>query len=111
MKGGVMKAEFKKVIKKFLKKMPYFQSLYAQLDALEVPPGHFYSPIPSLEEIKLKEKYIFGNIRRDIPGIDLNEEHQLKLFRDFKRYYDDQPFSSYKSDGLRYYFNNYLYPC
>ena len=27
-----------------------------------VPPGHYYSPIPSLEEIKLKDKEILDTI-------------------------------------------------
>jgi hypothetical protein len=79
-----MQKQFKKLARNFLKSLPYFKAIYAQLDALEVPPGHFYSPIPSLEDIKTKEKLIFDNIAREIPGIELNEEHQLKLLKCFK---------------------------
>jgi predicted O-methyltransferase YrrM len=74
-----------------------------------VPPGHFYSPIPNLDEVRKKEDIIFGRIPRSIPGIELNEQEQLSLLREFKAYYDELPFKSYKSDGLRYFFENPSY--
>ncbi len=70
------------------------------------PPGHFYTPIPSLEEIKSREEQIFGTPPRQIPGIDLNEEGQLQLLDEFKRFYKEQPFSPTKTGKLRYYFEN-----
>lgn len=70
------------------------------------PPGHFYTPIPSLEEIRLREEQIFGTPPRQIPGIDLNEEEQLQLLDEFKRFYKEQPFSPTKTGELRYYFEN-----
>ncbi|MBD2158903.1 class I SAM-dependent methyltransferase [Leptolyngbya sp. FACHB-16] len=114
----------KKQLKKAIRSLPYLKGIYDQLDDysnqvsiltkqlvdLEVPPGHFYSPIPSFQEVRSKEKEIFENRPREIPGINLNEEKQLKLFGSFKAYYDEQPFSSHKVKGLRYYFENYLYP-
>jgi len=36
-----------------------------------VPLGHFHSPIPSITEVKFKEKEIFNSIPKEIPGIDL----------------------------------------
>jgi predicted O-methyltransferase YrrM len=74
-----------------------------------VPPGHFYSPIPNLGEVRKKEDVIFGRIPRSIPGIELNEQEQLSLLGQFKTYYDELPFKSYKSDGLRYFFENPSY--
>jgi predicted O-methyltransferase YrrM len=103
-----MKDKFKRVIKKLVKKLPYFKNTNT---SQTVPPGHFYSPVPSLEEIKLKEKELFENIPRNIPGIDLNDEHQLKLLQEFKLYYDEQPFPTQKTEGFRYFFEcGYLYP-
>ena len=32
------------------------------------PPGHYYSPVPSIEEIKLREEYIFDQWPEAIPG-------------------------------------------
>ena len=74
-----------------------------------VPPGHFYSPIPNLAEVRKREGAIFGRIPRSIPGIELNEQEQLSLLGQFKTYYDELPFKSYKSDGLRYFFENPSY--
>ncbi len=71
------------------------------------PPGHYYSPIPDLEDVKAREAEIW---RRDniegIPGIDLNEDGQLRLLDELMRYYPEQPFSEHKKAGLRYYFAN-----
>lgn len=71
-----------------------------------VPSGHFYSPIPSIEEIKLKEDEIYKNIPGEIPGIDLNVEKQIELLNKFKEYYIELPFEPYKKGKLRYFFEN-----
>lgn len=105
-----MKNQIKNLIINIYKKIPYLQFIYTKLNNLEVPPGHFYSPIPDLQEIKLKEKKIFEIQSQEIPGIDLNEEHQLQLFQKFIKYYNEQPFTSQKTNGLRFYFENLLYP-
>jgi hypothetical protein len=74
-----------------------------------VSPGHFYSPIPSLDEIKRDEQQIFGNIYQNIPGIELHELEQLKLLEEFTHYYEEMPFQAHKIEGLRYYFENSSY--
>lgn len=108
----------KKIIKDIIKKLPPIKSiiqerdqLRAELNALKrfVPPGHFYSPIPGLDEIKRNEERIFGHIPRSIPGIDLNEKEQLRLLNKFKDYYKELPFESHKTDNLRYFFENAFY--
>ena len=74
-----------------------------------VPPGHFYSPIPSLDEVALREDVIFNRIPRKVPGIDLNTEEQMDMFASFKEYYDELPFKADKTDSLRYFFENPTY--
>jgi hypothetical protein len=74
-----------------------------------VPPGHFYSPIPSLSEIEQDDSRIFANIPRSISGIELHESDQLKLLESFCRYYHSMPFPPHKTEGLRYYFENPAY--
>ena len=74
--------------------------------SLFVPPGHFYSPIPDLNEIRQNEEKVFQRRPRTIPGIELNEEAQLQLFEKFKKYYYTLPFRAEKTKGLRYYFEN-----
>jgi hypothetical protein len=95
--------------------------LYAERDQLSselielrrtlrfVPPGHFYSPIPSLDEVKRDESQIFGNVHQNIPSIELHESEQLKLLEEFTHYYEEIPFQPSKVEGLRYYFENPLY--
>ena len=73
------------------------------------PPGHFYSPIPDLRQVREKEDIIFDRVPRTIPGIELNEVEQLSLLREFKAYYDELPFKAGKSAALRYYFHNPSY--
>jgi len=74
-----------------------------------VPPGHFYSPIPSMDEIIRDDSKIFGDIPRNIDGLDLHEAEQLRLLNQFVAYYDEMPFQAQKCEGLRYYFENPAY--
>lgn len=112
----------KKIIRKILNKLPIanqqlLEELKLEIERLNeekkilcwVPPGHYYSPIPSLEEIKLKEKEIFDKIPKNLPGINLNESEQLKLFQHFRQYYQEIPFESHKKLGFRYFFENPAY--
>ena len=56
--------------------------------------GHFYSSVPSLDEVRRHRKEIFDDWPRTIPGIDLREPDQLRLLELFAReYYPEQPFS------------------
>lgn len=75
---------------------------------LFVPPGHFYSPIPSLDEVRERAEKIF-RIPKSLPGIDLNEEEQWKFFAAIQKYYKEMPFKSHKSENLRYFFENDSY--
>lgn len=81
-------------------------------DALQVnsaiPPGHFYSPIPSLDEIRRDEKRIF-DIPEELRAIDLNVDEQLGLLAIFAEYYKELPFREEKTRGLRYKFVNSMY--
>ncbi|QIR39711.1 class I SAM-dependent methyltransferase [Tolypothrix sp. PCC 7910] len=70
------------------------------------PPGHFYSPIPSIEEVKARAEKIFADIPREILGINLNEEKQIALLNDLAQYYHQQPWSDSKQEGLRFFFDN-----
>lgn len=87
---------------------PYVQRdlLRSIVDQLWEPPGHFYSPIPSIDEIKRSEGKVFNTTARELGGIDLNEGAQLALFGDLRKYYSEQPFKEHKQAGLRYYFEN-----
>ncbi len=69
------------------------------------PPGHFYSPIPALEDIAAREEQIFRKPRA-LPGIDLNEAGQLELLEKLGQFHSDQPFPEQQSDTLRFFADN-----
>jgi hypothetical protein len=74
-----------------------------------VPPGHFYSAIPSIAQVRANEGQLFGEPPRTLPGIDLREEQQLALLREFQPYYDEQPFPRHPTPPRRYAFENGAY--
>lgn len=69
-------------------------------------PGHFYSPIPDINEIRMNSKIIFDITNKELPGIFLNEDEQLSLASNFIKFYGDIPFPEKKLTGFRYYFDN-----
>jgi len=75
------------------------------------PPGHFYSPIPSLEQVSRREKMIWSAPPRKLAGIELGEEKMVELFRKVSSFYSQQPWSDHKRENVRYYFvnDNYSY--
>ncbi len=75
-----------------------------------MPPGHFYSPIPDIADIKAREAEIFENIPRQLPGIDHREAEQLSLFKQFAAYFQEADFPAHKEARCRYYHQNQWYP-
>ena len=72
-------------------------------------PGHFYSPIPSLEEIRAREGELFGMPPPSLPGIDLRAGEQLALVKELAAFYADMPFPREQSPKTRYWFENWAY--
>jgi hypothetical protein len=108
----------KKFIAPLIKKLPYLREAFLERDRLRAQisqsslfyaPGHYYSPIPCIEDIKRREASIFDQIPSTLPGIDLNVAEQLALLHKFKEYYQEQPFGADKSPGLRYFLDNPWY--
>lgn len=106
----------RQIIKSLAERIPAIRHLLQERDELKasleelkkstwVPPGHFYSPIPSIQEIRENEEKIF-QVLRELPAIDLNEEEQMQYFEALAGYYKELPFKDEKTAGLRYYFNN-----
>lgn len=105
-------------MKKFIKKMlatifpPYRklieleQLLRDKLDSFETryPPGHFYSPLLSPEEVKRRKEFIYRNVSLE-NQIDLNHDQQMELLREFVSYMPDFPYLR-KSQELMYSLDN-----
>lgn len=67
-----------------------------------VPPGHFYSPIPSRADREQFERLAAAPMARTLPGIDLNESGQLQLLGELARHGADQPYRPEQAPNLRY---------
>lgn len=105
--------KFKGRIRSLVKNVPVLGRPYVQREELRAvvkklwePPGHFYSPIPSLDEVRQRETTIFDASSPTLRGIDLNETGQLQLFAALTPFYREQPFPVTKAAGLRYFFEN-----
>lgn len=104
----------KQVIKNSINKLPYIRTIYSQLNFYRknslYPPGHFYSPIVSIDNIKGRESEIWKFPENEmIEGIDLRNKEQLELLQEFIKFYADLPFKSERQPNLRYSFDNNFY--
>lgn len=71
------------------------------------PPGHFYSPLPSHEDIaEAYEKNSFGP---PFPAVELNEKEQQSRLERFADYYSGQPFPEQPAPGWRFHLDNPSY--
>lgn len=70
------------------------------------PPGHFYSPIPDLDDVRSRASQIF-RAHAATPGVRINAEHQLSRLSEFQRFAAEMPYpESGAVDGLRYRYDN-----
>lgn len=89
----------------FLKQGYDANKLYASPFLRFSPPGHFYSPIPSLNNVLSKENLLFRRDKECL-GVDLREEEQLKMLEELALYYEKLPFPEQSSTSSRYYYQN-----
>jgi len=69
-----------------------------------VPGGHFYSVVPSQQE---RNDYLQKNcIVESIPGVSLDDQLQLELLAEIKKYIDEFDFPEFKTETFRYYWKN-----
>jgi predicted O-methyltransferase YrrM len=103
----------KRQIKRILNRLPYISSLYKEnmyyKESDFYPPGHYHSPIISVDKIRKRKDIIWQKTVDSIPGIDLKTGKQAALAKEFEMYYEQMPFDAEKKTDLRYYFNNNYY--
>jgi len=108
-----IKMTIKMTIKTAVKMVPGVKWLLrlAGRTPFPVPTGHYYSPIPSIPELRRREAAIWGPPPRELPGIDLHEAEQLVLSeRLATEFYPELPaFGDQHSGDLRYVFGNDFY--
>jgi len=105
-KNPLLDTFLKNIYKPFFNPGNRLEERNAYNDGGYAPPGHFYSPIPSIAEIKSIENSIWGTIPRSLDGINMNEIGQLHLLSAFLKFYKELPFEEHIKTGLRYYFEN-----
>jgi predicted O-methyltransferase YrrM len=70
------------------------------------PPGHFYSPICDLCEIRKNAGKVFDRSLSTFPECNINEAGQLRLLGEFAGGFPENPFPDQKKQTHRYYFDN-----
>ena len=96
----------KQLILRFLGKIPFFRQKIEIVEKLWVLPGHYYSPIPSDEDIQLGSKLMMSF--NDVLGVDSKSEDQFTFLKECAEYYRSIPWKS-DSPRLRYQFENDMY--
>lgn len=112
-------------LKRLARRLPGLGNLHRYIIALEaerdqlradlahwktwMSPGHFYSPIPALDEIRAREGELFGDAPPSLPGIDLRAAEQVALVRELAAFYAELPFPREQSASCRYWFENWAY--
>lgn len=80
---------------------------------LWVPPGHFYSPFPPLDEMERREAEIFRGDFRTVPGVDLREDAQRAFLDEIHPLTTDVVFAATQAEarerGERYWTQNPAY--
>lgn len=72
--------------------------------SLFVPPGHFYSPIVDVEE--LRPRFSIEPAPGQLPGIAIDDRAHMRLWEEFLPYLQQIPFPERATAPFRYYFEN-----
>lgn len=75
-----------------------------------VPPGHFYSPLVNVDEVRADADRLFASGLRDLPGVDLRVDAQMGLAKDLAKFYGEEDFPEKPRDGRRYCLDNEYFP-
>jgi predicted O-methyltransferase YrrM len=73
------------------------------------PPGHFYSPIPDLQEVEVDAARLFGDQRPSLVGIDLRPQAQIEIIQSIGALVKTSEFSMDQTSSKRFYWQNIQY--
>lgn len=84
------------------------KTLIDGLDSVQfVPPGHFYSPVPSIHDVEEHlEKQKQTSLLADLPAIRMDDQTQLNFLGCLETYYSKVPFRAEPTEDLLYHFDN-----
>jgi predicted O-methyltransferase YrrM len=92
-----------------LKTTRYGRSLtrgVASLGLMRPRRGHYYSPLPSIRDVRRERERIFDRSLRELPGVEIDDAGQLALLEELASLYPDQPFTERPDPANRYHLNN-----
>jgi hypothetical protein len=95
--------DINEVIEQFLESEE-FNRVHGNTNHLFVPPGHFYSPIVNVEQVR--PMFDKTNVPEQLPGIEIDRDAMLALWKQLLAHLRDMPFPDEQSSGFRYFFNN-----
>jgi predicted O-methyltransferase YrrM len=106
-----------------LKRIPGLKSFYYALLGVQhyirswrspflrrAPAGHYLSPLPSLEYIRIRAESLFDQSIEMLPGINLNQDKQIELLEAFSSFEKEFPYSQKNVPGMRYTPENAFFP-
>lgn len=73
------------------------------------PSGHYYSPIPSYDEIERDQARIFDNSLRELPGVDVDDGRMREWLAKFAAYAAEYPYTEAPDPALRFRLENTTY--
>ncbi len=86
---------------------PYRDTLKNLPIFAKYPPGHFYSPVVTPDEVE--RFWRPGHGERDVPGVDLREEAQSALLEELAVFYPEFDAPGVRSEERRYFLQNRQY--
>ena len=75
-----------------------------------VPPGHYYSALPDMEDVRRRAQTIYAAAPKTVAGIDLRPQEQAALLDEFEKYYPDLPFERSSNPRSRFFRPNGSFP-
>lgn len=73
------------------------------------PPGHFYSPVPDLADVRARAGRLFRRDADAVPGIDLRADAQWELFRQLAGHLGDFDWADAPAPGRRFHLGQNFY--
>lgn len=103
----------KRIARALVDRLPYVGRAFRQRDELRavvnrlwVEPGHYYSPITSIDEVRGAHRSLFAEPPSAVAAVELREAEQLALLGELMPYMAEHPFSTQPQSVTRYGFEN-----
>jgi hypothetical protein len=98
----------KKFIGKVLTSIPFIRYAYLYKHNSSFRPGHYYSPVADVDDLRERQAEIWAP--KELPGIDLNEDEQIKLMAYLLNNESDFNIPWEKEPARRYFGNSPSFP-